>query len=74
MLQDKLADICLILRSKPLCFAVARIFDDFVTRTECARKRIRRIFDHVSPRYPANRQALALLDGDCHGLLSSLRW
>ena len=53
MLQDKRAEICLILRSKPLCFAVTRIFADFVTRTECARERIRRIFDRVPPRYPA---------------------
>ena len=35
---------------------------------------IGRIFDHVSPRYPAIWQALALLDGVCHGLLSALRW
>ena len=53
MLQDKRAEICLILRSKPLCFAVARIFADFVTRTETARERIRRILDHVPPRCPA---------------------
>lgn len=55
MLQDKLADICPLPRSKPLCFAVTRIFVSFVTRARRARKRIRRTFDHVSPRCPTAR-------------------
>ena len=36
---------------------------DCVTRAERARRRIRRIFDHVSPRRPGISPALALADG-----------